>query len=89
MSVIWHDLECGSYGEDLPLWRSLAAEYGDPVFELGAGTGRVTLALARSRRVGNGADPVDAAHLEKAGQGYGEHAGLLFRELAEPVGPFD
>jgi SAM-dependent methyltransferase len=45
MSVIWHDLECGSYDEDLPLWRSLAAEYGDPVLEVGAGTGRVALHL--------------------------------------------
>ena len=24
MSVIWHDLECGAYAEDLALWRSLA-----------------------------------------------------------------
>jgi SAM-dependent methyltransferase len=48
MTVIWHDLECGSYGEDLPLWRSLAAEYGDPVLDVGAGTGRVALDLARA-----------------------------------------
>ncbi len=48
MMVIWHDLECGSYGEDLPLWRSLAAEYGDPVLDVGAGTGRVALDLARA-----------------------------------------
>jgi SAM-dependent methyltransferase len=47
MSVIWHDLECGPYTEDLPLWRSLAEEYGDPVLDVGAGTGRVTLDLAR------------------------------------------
>jgi SAM-dependent methyltransferase len=47
MSVIWHDLECGTYAEDLPLWRSLAAEHGDPVLDVGAGTGRVTLDLAR------------------------------------------
>jgi SAM-dependent methyltransferase len=47
MNVIWHDLECGSYAEDLPLWRSLAAEHGDPVLDVGAGTGRVTLDLAR------------------------------------------
>ncbi len=46
MSVIWHDLECGTYAEDLPLWRSLAAEHGDPVLDIGAGTGRVTLDLA-------------------------------------------
>jgi SAM-dependent methyltransferase len=44
--VIWHDLECGAYGEDLALWRSLAAEHGDPVLDVGAGTGRVSLDLA-------------------------------------------
>ena len=48
MSVIWHDLECGAYSEDLPLWRSLAAEHGDPVLDVGAGTGRVTFDLARA-----------------------------------------
>ncbi|HEY1519366.1 MAG TPA: class I SAM-dependent methyltransferase [Solirubrobacteraceae bacterium] len=48
MTVIWHDIECGGYGEDLPLWRSLAAEYGDPVLDVGAGTGRVALDLARA-----------------------------------------
>ncbi|MBV9942388.1 MAG: class I SAM-dependent methyltransferase [Solirubrobacterales bacterium] len=48
MSVIWHDVECGSYVEDLPLWRSLAASYGDPVLDVGAGTGRVAVDLARA-----------------------------------------
>ena len=24
--VIWHDLECGRYEQDLPLWLRLAAE---------------------------------------------------------------
>jgi SAM-dependent methyltransferase len=46
--VIWHDLECGSYHEDLPLWRGLAARHHGPVLDVGAGTGRVTLELARS-----------------------------------------
>jgi SAM-dependent methyltransferase len=45
-AVIWHDLECGAYAEDLPLWRSLAASRGDPVLDVGAGTGRVSLDLA-------------------------------------------
>jgi SAM-dependent methyltransferase len=45
--VIWHDIECGSYREDLPLWRRLAREHGDPILEVGAGTGRVALDLAR------------------------------------------
>ena len=47
-AVIWHDVECASYAEDLPLWRSLAASHGDPVLDVGAGTGRVTVDLARS-----------------------------------------
>ncbi|HET6864274.1 MAG TPA: class I SAM-dependent methyltransferase [Solirubrobacteraceae bacterium] len=46
--VIWHDVECASYVEDLPLWRSLAASHGDPVLDVGAGTGRVTLDLAQA-----------------------------------------
>jgi SAM-dependent methyltransferase len=45
--VIWHDIECGSYDLDLPLWRELAAAEGSPVLDVGAGTGRVTLDLAR------------------------------------------
>ena len=46
-AVIWHDLECGAYTEDLALWRSLAAERGGPVLDIGAGTGRVSLDLAK------------------------------------------
>jgi SAM-dependent methyltransferase len=44
--VVWHDLECGSYRADLPLWRALAEREGDPLLDIGAGTGRVALALA-------------------------------------------
>ncbi|HUO69924.1 MAG TPA: class I SAM-dependent methyltransferase [Solirubrobacteraceae bacterium] len=46
-AVIWHDIECGAYAEDLGLWRSLADEHGDPILDIGAGTGRVSLDLAR------------------------------------------
>jgi SAM-dependent methyltransferase len=46
LEVVWHDLECGDYREDLPLWRELADEAGGPVLEIGAGTGRVALDLA-------------------------------------------
>lgn len=46
MSVIWQDLECGTYAEDLPLWRELAATYGAPILDVGAGTGRLALHLA-------------------------------------------
>jgi SAM-dependent methyltransferase len=47
LEVMWHDLENGSYAEDLALWRELAATHGTPVLDVGAGTGRVTLDLAR------------------------------------------
>jgi len=46
-SVVWHDLECGTYRADLPLWRELAGAVAGPVLDIGAGTGRVALELAR------------------------------------------
>jgi SAM-dependent methyltransferase len=46
--AIWHDLECGSYGEDLELWRRLADAQPGAVLDVGAGTGRTTLPLARA-----------------------------------------
>jgi SAM-dependent methyltransferase len=44
---IWHDVECGGYSADLPAWERLAAACSGPVLELGCGTGRVCLHLAR------------------------------------------
>jgi SAM-dependent methyltransferase len=46
-AVLWHDIECGSYGDDLPLWRALARACDGPLLDVGAGTGRVSLDLAR------------------------------------------
>jgi SAM-dependent methyltransferase len=46
-AVIWHDVECGAYDADLPLWRELAEAAGGTILDVGAGTGRVTLDLAR------------------------------------------
>lgn len=48
LAVAWHDVECGTYAEDLPLWRRLAREADGPVLEVGAGTGRVALRLAHA-----------------------------------------
>ncbi len=62
-TVIWHDLECGAYRTDLPLWLELAAATpGAPVLEVGCGTGRVALALARAGHPVTAVD-VDAALL--------------------------
>jgi SAM-dependent methyltransferase len=46
-AIVWHDVECGGYTEDLPLWRELAHDEAGPVLDVGAGTGRVALDLAR------------------------------------------
>lgn len=45
--VIWNDVECGGYTADLPLWEKLADQAEGPIMDLGCGTGRVTLHLAR------------------------------------------
>jgi len=65
--VIWHDVECGSYDADLSLWRELAAACGGPVLDVGAGTGRVTLDLARRGHTVVALD-LDAALLEELGR---------------------
>lgn len=65
-NAIWHDVECGSYAADLPLWEELAEQAGGPVLELGCGTGRVALHLARRGHevVGLDHDPELLAVLE-------------------------
>lgn len=55
-SVIWHDVECGAYDGDLELWRELAAEAGGPILDLGCGTGRVAIDLARHGHSVHGLD---------------------------------
>ena len=46
-AVIWHDVECAAYDLDLTLWRKLAERAAGPVLDIGAGTGRVAIDLAR------------------------------------------
>jgi SAM-dependent methyltransferase len=48
VEVVWHDLECGAYRADIALWQELARQAGGPILDVGAGTGRVTLELARA-----------------------------------------
>jgi SAM-dependent methyltransferase len=46
--IVWHDVECGGYTADLPLWHELAEAEPGPVLDIGAGAGRVALDLARA-----------------------------------------
>jgi SAM-dependent methyltransferase len=62
-TVIWHDIECGSYRDDLDLWQALAVQYGSPVLDVGAGTGRVALELARAGHLVTAVD-LDSALLD-------------------------
>lgn len=52
----YYDLENAAFTEDLEFWLELAQEHGDPVLELGCGTGRVLLHLARRGRAITGVD---------------------------------
>lgn len=44
---IWHDVECGAYDADLPLWEELADGSDGAILDLGCGSGRVALHLGR------------------------------------------
>jgi SAM-dependent methyltransferase len=74
LHVLWHELECGRYAQDLPLWRELAATAGGPILDLGAGSGRVALDLARAGHevVALDVDPLLLAALDR----YARAAGL-------------
>ncbi|HET9676887.1 MAG TPA: class I SAM-dependent methyltransferase [Solirubrobacterales bacterium] len=89
-ATIWHDVECGSYDADLSLWEELAERCGGPVLELGCGTGRVSLHLARRGHtvVGLDRDSELLAALTSRGGGLSlstVEADARAFELAEPA----
>jgi SAM-dependent methyltransferase len=86
--VVWHDLECGSYVADLPLWRELAqraAARDAPcrVLDLGCGTGRVALDLAEAghRVTGLDLDPRFTAELRRRAAARNVSAGALVGDV--------
>jgi SAM-dependent methyltransferase len=91
----YYDLENADFTEDLDYWLDLAEEHGDPILELGCGTGRVLLNLARRGHAITGLDnsPDMLARLQaKLAAASGQHlaaapqivaAGLEDFELAQ------
>jgi SAM-dependent methyltransferase len=86
-SVAWHEVECGTYSADLPLWEELAEERGGRILELGCGTGRVALHLARRGYEVLGLDTEQA--LVETLNSRAAEAGLPARAIVADAASFD
>ena len=92
-AVMWHDVECGRYEADLPLWRELAREAGGAVLDVGAGTGRVALRLAADGHAVTALDrdPLLLSVLQDRAERLGVHVDTLLADatgFAAPAGAF-
>ncbi len=90
--VAWHDVECGGYDADLPLWRELAGS--GTVLDIGAGTGRVALHLASAgaRVTALDREPVFLRELERRAAAAGLEVRTVVADAAgftAPGAPFD
>ena len=72
-AAVWHEVECGGYAADLPVWERLADAAGGAVLELGCGTGRVALRLASrgNRGLGGRRRPLSDRGAPRASGGAG------------------
>ncbi|MCY3882260.1 MAG: class I SAM-dependent methyltransferase [Chloroflexi bacterium] len=57
VDAAWYDAIHGEGGDDLTFWLPFAAEHGGPILEVGAGTGRIALPLARAGHAVTALDP--------------------------------
>jgi len=83
--VVWHDVECGRYDADMALWHELAAAADGPILDVGAGTGRVTLDLARRGHdvVALDIDPALLAELERRAAAEGLRVRTVVADAAD------
>jgi SAM-dependent methyltransferase len=83
--IVWHDVECGSYTADLPLWHELAEAEAGPVLDVGAGAGRVALELARAGHEVTALD-LDPELLAELAARAGRHGVTVRTEQADAAG---
>ncbi len=91
-----YDVEHAGFADDIPLYLNIAEAVGDPILELGCGTGRVLLPLAEAGFRVTGLDR-SAPMLRRAvaaarEAGVGESVSVVERDMTEadktPGGPF-
>jgi predicted O-methyltransferase YrrM len=85
-AAIWQEVEFGSYDADLPLWRELSGAGDGPVLELGAGAGRVSLALAGDgvEMIALERDPELASRVEETAGQRGLSVSVVAADLGSP-----
>lgn len=92
----FYDLEHDAFREDVDFYRQLAEVVGDPILELGCGTGRIVLPLAEAGWRVTGLDQsrpmlaraADRVGSAKVGNLVTLHEGSMFEADAAPGGPF-
>jgi predicted O-methyltransferase YrrM len=87
-AAIWQEVEFGAYSADLPVWMELAESAAGPVLELGAGAGRVCIALANRGLpvIALERDPQLAAELTRRAERADTPVEVLVADLASPAG---
>ena len=80
----FYDAIHGEGGADLEFWLPFAAEHGGPILEVGAGTGRIALPLARAGHAVTALDPSPAMLAIARRRAAAEGLALAFLDGALP-----
>ncbi len=88
IDAAFYDAIHGEGGEDLDFWLPFAAEHGGPILEVGAGTGRIALLLARAGHAVTALDPSPAMLTHARQRADAEGLALTFLEGGLPGAPF-
>lgn len=83
----FYDAIHGEGGDDLDFWLPFAAEHGGPILEVGAGTGRIALPLARAGHAVTALDPSPAMLAIARERAAAEGLALTFVEGRLPDAP--